>query len=94
MGRGVTLNVSRSGALVQLEERESGFPETGNPIELEILLPGHGAFEQRCMACDGEVMRESGNQVALQFYQVRFREPLDRKEKRSAMRTAAATRVM
>lgn len=77
---GVTVNMSRSGALVSIREDGSrGLPGVGQMLELEMPLPVNEAFRQRCLLCQASVVRvlrtEPGDYlVAFKFHQLRFRE--------------------
>ena len=56
-----TLNLARSGALVvtgasgYLESKT--IPQPGDPIRLEVALPAHTGFGQRCLACEAVAVR-------------------------------------
>jgi hypothetical protein len=52
-------------------------PGPGDEVSLEILLPAHQRFGQRCLACDGVAVRSTQNAggyyVAVQFARVEIR---------------------
>ena len=74
-----TLNLGRMGALVVASHdiHPEAIPEPGEEVSLEILLPAHQRFGQRCLACDAVAVRatreESGCYVALHFLHVEIR---------------------
>jgi hypothetical protein len=84
----MTLNLGRSGALVVTGS--SGYtdlkilPQPGDPLQLEVGLPAHTNFGQRCLACDAVVVRATtvGTDgrclVALQFERMEIRNVLAR----------------
>ncbi len=77
---GQTENISRSGALVLWEgdAAKSALPGPGDLLTVDIELPAHRAFGQRCMHCEAVVTRvtaENGHtpRIALQISQMSFR---------------------
>ncbi len=77
---GQTENISRSGALVSWDgdAARGALPGPGDLLIVDIELPAHRAFGQRCMHCEAVVTRviaENGDapRVALQISQMSFR---------------------
>ena len=76
-----TLNLGRLVALVATGTSNymdlDSIPQPGDPVNLEVLLPAHLQFGQRCLACDAVTVRASteGGQclIALQFQRVEIR---------------------
>lgn len=76
-----TLNLGRLGALVvtggssYIDSRT--LPETGDTVQLEVVLPAHRLFGQRCLACQAVTVRATTEEgrcfVALQFERVEIR---------------------
>jgi hypothetical protein len=76
-----TLNLGRSGALVvagtslYLDSRE--IPRPGDLMQLEVALPAHTGFGQRCLACEALAVRATSDEgqclVALQFERMEIR---------------------
>lgn len=88
---GQTENVSRSGALLIWEgdPGKTGLPDPGDLLTLDIELPAHRSFGQRCMHCEAvvtRVMAENGGppRVALQISQMSFRHSVPRRAPRQA----------
>ncbi len=75
---GLTLNLSRSGALILvMPNGHSGLvPQPGDALWAEVPLPAHRQFKQRCLACKAVAVRTSeekeGWVVALRFERVQF----------------------
>src|ERR1700691_5374927 len=57
----MTLNLGRLGALVVTGSSNyidsKAMPQPGDPIKLEVVLPTHRNFGQRCLACDAVAVR-------------------------------------
>jgi len=77
---GTTLNLGRLGALVATArdyDASDLVPQPGDTVQLEIALPVHRNFGQRCLACDAVAVRATnggtGFLVALQFERVEIR---------------------
>jgi hypothetical protein len=76
-----TLNLGRMGALVvtgnssYLDSRV--IPQRGDLIQLEVALPAHAGFGQRCLACEALAVRATTEDgqclVALQFERIEIR---------------------
>jgi PilZ domain len=81
-----TLNLGRLGALVAAGGPDyvdaKTIPEPGDPVQLELVLPAHSLFGQRCLACEAIAVRsttEDGRRlVALQFHRIEIRRVLAR----------------
>jgi hypothetical protein len=79
-----TLNLGRLGALVAAGTANymdsKAIPEPGDMVDLEVLLPAHQQFGQRCLACEAVTVRatrENGHcLIALQFQKVEIRKVL------------------
>ena len=88
-----TLNLGRLGALVVTGNSKHFdaklIPRLGDSIQLEVALPAHHNFGQRCLSCDAIAVRcanrEGSCVVALQFERVEIRALL--------AESAAASRV-
>jgi hypothetical protein len=88
-----TRNLGRLGALVVTGPSNymdlQSIPQPGDPVNLEVLLPAHRMFGQRCLACEAVTVRattEGGqNLIALQFARVEIRKVV--------MQTLAASRL-
>ncbi len=77
---GLTENISRSGALLSWsgEAGRGSLPNPGDLLTVDIELPAHRSFGQRCMHCEAvvtRVMAENGHppRVAVQINQMSFR---------------------
>lgn len=57
----LTVNVSRSGALLLWEVNGEHAPRMHESCRLEILLPATRRFGQRSLQCDAEVVRVTAN---------------------------------
>ena len=74
-----TENISRSGLLVNWQgEGLSGTPAVGQIITIDVELPAHHGFGQKCMHCQGTVTRvmdqpQEGHWVALHVNYMDFR---------------------
>ena len=74
-----TLNLGRLGALVVSASNHyaSSIPQPGDPVDLEVLLPPHRQFGQRCLACEAVAVRSTKDGerwlIALQFERVEIR---------------------
>jgi hypothetical protein len=76
-----TRNLGRMGALV--ETGRSTYtdpqivPQPGDLVQIEVVLPAHRNFEQRCLSCDAIAVRTAtangGLRLALQFERVEIR---------------------
>ena len=77
---GVTLNLSRSGALIRIDNGRT--LQAGDVLLTEVPLPTNRLFKQRCLACRGVAVRtfeeQEGCLVAVQFDHLEFR-PLTEK---------------
>ena len=78
-----TLNLGRLGALVSAGTSNGDFnsiPEPGDIVNLEVLLPAHRQFGQRCLACEAIAVRATPDGerclIALQFARVEIRKVL------------------
>jgi hypothetical protein len=75
---GLTLNLSRSGALIRVKPdgHPAVLPQPGDALWAEVPLPAHRQFKQRCLACKAVAVRSSeekdGWVVALRFERVQF----------------------
>jgi len=75
---GLTLNLSRSGALIRMVSNghPALVPRPGDALWAEVPLPQHRQFKQRCLACKAVAVRISeekeGWVVALRFERVQF----------------------
>ena len=75
---GLTLNLSRSGALIRIvpDGHPGLVPQPGDALWAEVPLPAHRQFKQRCLACKAVAVRISeekdGWVVALRFERVQF----------------------
>jgi hypothetical protein len=89
-----TLNLGRLGALVVTRSSSymEALPQPGETVSLEVLLPAHQQFGQRCLACDAVAVRatkEGGRCfIALEF------ERLEIKKVAAAAMSAAPLGVM
>jgi hypothetical protein len=74
----MTLNLSRSGALIRVisNGHPTLVPRPGDALWAEVPLPAHRQFKQRCLACKAVAVRTSeekeGWVVALRFERVQF----------------------
>lgn len=72
---GVTLNLSRTGALVRLPAIAWTL-SAGQPVVLRVAMPQRPLFEPKCMECTGVICRTkeatTGCEVGLQIESVRF----------------------
>jgi hypothetical protein len=52
-------------------------PQPGDPVQLEVALPAHRGFGQRCLACEAIAVRATAEEgrclVALQFERIEIR---------------------
>ena len=75
---GLTINLSRSGALIRMvpDGHPALVPQPGDALWAEVPLPAHRQFKQRCLACKAVAVRISeekqGWVVALRFERVQF----------------------
>ncbi|MGD0302613.1 MAG: PilZ domain-containing protein [Bryobacteraceae bacterium] len=75
---GLTINVSRSGALIRVvpNGHPALVPQPGDALWAEVPLPAHRQFKQRCLASKAVAVRISeekeGWVVALRFERVQF----------------------
>jgi len=88
---GETENISRSGALLTWEgdTAKNGLPDPGDLVTVDIELPAHRSFGQRCMHCEAvvtRVMAENGHppRIALQISQMSFRHSAPKRAARQA----------
>ncbi|HZT29911.1 MAG TPA: PilZ domain-containing protein [Bryobacteraceae bacterium] len=76
---GTTVNISRTGMLIQFQAMAgNAAPEKGEFLSIELELPKHRAFERRCLCCEGRVVRVSqeagrGVRVAIRVSHMEFR---------------------
>lgn len=74
-----TLNLGRMGALVvtRASTYVETLPQPGEILSLEVLLPAHQQFGQRCLSCDAVAVRATKDGgaclIALQFERVEIR---------------------
>ncbi len=94
-----TENISRSGLLVAWRGEGSALPlpSTGQIITIEIELPVHHGFGQKCIHCQGTVIRILQDpecpQVALRVNYMDFRAFHDRLRLIDAMQPAVNTHM-
>ncbi len=75
---GLTLNLSRSGALIRVmpDGHPTLVPQPGDALWAEVPLPAHRQFKQRCLSCKAVAVRaveeKDGWVVALRFERVQF----------------------
>src|SRR5579864_1772137 len=75
---GMTINLSRSGALIRVMRDGHPLPDLrpGDTFWAEVPLPPHRLFKQRCLSCKAVAVRTSeereGWLVALRFERVHF----------------------
>ena len=75
---GMTINLSRSGALIRVVRDGHPTPllQPGDALWAEVPLPAHRMFKQRCLACKAIAVRmteeKDGLVVALRFEHVQF----------------------
>jgi hypothetical protein len=77
----MTLNLGRMGALVVTGGSgytdSNVFPRLGDVVQLEVALPAHRSFGQRCLACESIAVRATTEDgrcfVALQFERIEIR---------------------
>jgi c-di-GMP-binding flagellar brake protein YcgR len=93
-----TENISRSGVLIawRAVDGELPIPSTGQIVTIEIELPDNHGFGQKCIHCQGTVMRitnsaESFPLIALRVNYMDFRSFHDRIRAVEAMRPAASS---
>ncbi|MBZ5577605.1 MAG: PilZ domain-containing protein [Acidobacteriia bacterium] len=93
-----TENISRSGILIAWrgEGQPLGPPAMGQIVTVEIELPANHGFGQKCIHCQGTVMRVSqpeqdGYLVALRVNYMDFRSFHDRLRSLHAMQPVAAS---
>ena len=93
-----TENISRSGILIAWRGLEANLPLPllGQIITVEIELPANHGFGQKCIHCQGLVMRVTGNdpdypRVALRVNYMDFRSFHDRIRAYEAMQPVANT---
>ncbi len=78
---GMTVNLSRSGALIRVTPNghPALVPQPGDALWAEVPLPANRQFKQRCLACKAVAVRASeekeGWVVALRFERVQFATP-------------------
>jgi hypothetical protein len=80
-----TLNLGRTGALIVTGSGytdSKAIPQSGDPIQLEVALPAHRSFGQRCLACEALAVRAATEDgrclVALQFERIEIKNLLSR----------------
>ena len=93
-----TENISRSGILIAWKGADQSvpLPALGQIITVEIELPANHGFGQKCIHCQGLVMRVGGNdpdcpRVALRVNYMDFRSFHDRIRAYEAMHPVANT---
>ena len=93
-----TENISRSGVLVAWRgiETELPVPALGQIVTVEIELPANHGFGQKCIHCQGSVMRISNSAenfplIALRVNYMDFRSFHDRIRAFEAMRPVASS---
>ena len=93
-----TENISRSGVLIAWRgvDGELPIPSTGQIVTVEIELPANHGFGQKCIHCQGTVMRitnsaENFPLIALRVNYMDFRSFHDRIRAFEAMRPAASS---
>ena len=93
-----TENISRSGALIAWRgvEAELPVPSMGQIVTVEIELPANHGFGQKCIHCQGAVMRifsspENFPLIALRVNYMDFRSFHDRVRAFEAMRPVASS---
>jgi hypothetical protein len=76
----MTVNLSRSGALIRMSGNNGADPvlHQGDVLLAEVALPVHRQFRPRCLACKGVAVRmlEAGERqllIAVRFEHVEFR---------------------
>lgn len=73
---GVTVNLSRTGALIELDEDCTAVFSPGEPVVLRVAMPKRPLFEPKCMECCGVVARAkpgaARSTLALSLESVRF----------------------
>lgn len=75
----VTVNLSRSGALLRLSLNGDGHApvQPGDVLLTEVPLPVHRSFKPRCLSCKAVAVRtfeeEESQVVAVQFEHIEFR---------------------
>ena len=93
-----TENISRSGVLIAWRgvDAELPIPSIGQIVTVEIELPANHGFGQKCIHCQGTVMRitnsaENFPLIALRVNYMDFRSFHDRIRAVEAMRPAASS---
>ena len=82
VAEGTTINMSRSGALIEISGRcnPEAIPRTGDILFAELQLPSNLKFGQRCLSVKGVAVRTEdvnlGVRVAVCFHKVRVNVPL------------------
>ena len=96
-----TENISRSGLLMTWRSEEAALkaPAIGQIITIEVELPAHHGFGQKCIHCQGTVTRISqpepdGLAVALRINYMDFRSFHDRLRSLQAMQPPVANSWM
>jgi len=73
---GTTINVSRTGALIEFQPRGHELPSEDEVLEIELALPGNGPGKRRCVRGEASVVRVAGDheapQLAVQFGKLGF----------------------
>ena len=93
-----TENISRSGILIAWRNEEPALPlpSVGHILTLEIELPAHHGFGQKCIHCQGSVSRvwqpeHDSPRVALQVSYMDFRSFHDQLRSMESMQPVANT---
>jgi len=93
-----TENISRSGILIvwHAEDLTLPLPVAGNILTIEIELPANHGFGQKCIHCQGTVLRvwqpeHDSPRVALQVNYMDFRSLHDRLRLLAVMQPATTT---
>lgn len=94
-----TENISRSGVLIGWRGADAAvWPTMGQILTVEIELPAHHGFGQKCIHCQGTVTRvtapeQDGMHVALRVNYMDFRSFHDRLCALEALQPAACSRM-
>jgi hypothetical protein len=73
---GTTINMSRSGALIEISATCGPVPQPGDVLSVEVRLPTNLHFGPRCLSCKGVAVRTAkigkGYAVAVRFERIKF----------------------
>jgi PilZ domain len=96
-----TENISRSGVLIAWHGRDSAhpLPSVGQLLTIDIELPEHHAFGQKCIHCQGTVLRiwqpeDQYPQVALRINYIDFRPLQENPRSLGAAQPAGSSRLV